>query len=72
MLLPMVVVLLYGTSPDDIMQGGYVGYSGTGPISVNFDTMGQGLTPAQIEAFKKKLMAISRSQLSKTTEKKTW
>jgi|TARA_R100000030_G_scaffold48397_3_gene36520 hypothetical protein len=43
----------YGTSPDDIMQGGYVGYSGTGPISVNFDTMGQGLTPAQIEALRR-------------------
>ena len=31
----------YGTSDDDIMQGGYVGYSGTGPYSVDFDTMGQ-------------------------------
>jgi len=31
----------YGTSDDDIMQGGYVGYSGTGPYSVDFNTMGQ-------------------------------
>ena len=31
----------YGTSDDDIMQGGYVGYSGTGPNSVDFNTMGQ-------------------------------
>ncbi len=43
----------YGTSPDDIMQGGYVGYSGTGPISVNFDSLGQRLTPAQIEALRR-------------------
>jgi|5_EtaG_2_1085323.scaffolds.fasta_scaffold02810_3 hypothetical protein len=40
----------YGTSPVDIMQGGYVGYSGTGPISVNFDSLGRRLTPEQIEA----------------------
>ena len=31
----------YGTSDDDIMQGGYVGYSGTGPYSVDFNTMGE-------------------------------
>ena len=31
----------YGTSDDDIMQGGYVGYSGTGPYYVDFNTMGQ-------------------------------
>jgi len=31
----------YGTSDDDIMQVGYVGYSGTGPNSVDFNTMGQ-------------------------------
>jgi len=39
--------ITYGTSPDDIMQGGYIGYSGTGPISVDFNTMGQPLTQQQ-------------------------
>ena len=43
----------YGTSPDDIMQGGYIGYSGTGPISVDFNTMGQPLTQQQINSLRR-------------------
>ena len=43
----------YGTSPDDPMQGGFIGYSGTGPISVDFDTMGQPLTQRQIETLRR-------------------
>jgi len=45
--------ITYGTSPDDIMQGGYIGYSGTGPISVDFDTMGQPLTQQQINSLRR-------------------
>jgi len=45
--------ITYGTSPDDIMQGGYIGYSGTGPISVDFDTMGQPLTQSQINSLRR-------------------
>jgi hypothetical protein len=45
--------ITYGTSPDDIMQGGYIGYSGTGPISVDFDTMGQPLTQRQMETLRR-------------------
>ena len=43
----------YGTSPDDPMQGGFIGYSGTGPISVDFDTMGQPLTQRQMEILRR-------------------
>ena len=43
----------YGTSPDDPMQGGFIGYSGTGPISVDFDTMGQPLTQQQINSLRR-------------------
>mgnify|MGYP003137820944 FL=1 len=45
--------ITYGTSPDDIMQGGYIGYSGTGPISVDFNTMGQPLTQQQINSLRR-------------------
>ena len=45
--------ITYGTNPDDIMQGGFIGFSGTGPISVDFDTMGQPLTQRQMEILRR-------------------
>jgi len=45
--------ITYGTNPDDIMQGGFIGFSGTGPISVDFDTMGQPLTQGQMEILRR-------------------